>query len=144
MTAAAISSSGAFFLGSARPEESRRARSFEFAAACVCRASQELSRSSINSTGRPSAFPWRAVQVQGKPDHDAANSLFADEFTQAPEVAAAVRPCPGRVRAGGDAVLVRKSEAKPLLSVINREGHTRNQWNCRQGRCAEGICHAPL
>ena len=89
-------------------------------------------------------FARRAVQVQRKPNDNAANSLLPDQFAQAGEIAAAVDPRPGGVGPGSHAKFVRKRQAHPLFSVIDRENHTRSARIGRQGQSAEGNRHGPI
>ena len=150
-----MSSRGVFFFVSVRAEESRRAPLLKLIPASKCCASHELSRSSIISTGRPSAFSTRAakllrffrhfarsaVQVQRQPNDDPLHSLLPRQFAQAGEIAPAVDPRPGSVRPGSHAKFIRKRQPHPLFAVIDRENHTFSMRFGRQGQSTEGNRH---
>jgi hypothetical protein len=68
-------------------------------------------------------FP--AVQVQGQSDHNAAHGMLSNQIAQTREIAAPIDSRPDRKWAGRQALLVRESEPKALLSVIDGEDYTR-------------------
>ena len=153
-----MSSSGVFFFVSERPEESRRvARIGSHARQRLVRfpGTQPLihhfhgkAKGFLDARRKTLRFfrhlARRAIQMQRKPNHNAANFLLADQFAQAGEIAAAVDPGPCRVGPGSHAKFIRKRQPQPLFSVIDRKNHTRSVRTCRQGLSTEGIRHANI
>src|ERR1700735_4942032 len=104
----------------------------------VCAASQEVSRSSTSSTSMPRSFPKQsrekprsarheaglAGHVQRMAHEDTRNAMLSANFTQAPQVVAAVRAEECNKRLGSKAKLVRKGETDPLAAIIKSKDPT--------------------
>ena len=67
----------------------------------------------------------RAIQVQRQSDDDAAYRMLPHQFAKTREIPASIDARPNRKWAGGQAVLVRKSESQALLSIIDGQNYTR-------------------
>ena len=89
-------------------------------------------------------FARRAVQMQRQPNHDSANTLLADQFTQARKITAAVRTGPCGKRARSDAALIGQRQAQPFSSVVDGQNHTRDAWITGWIQSAEGNCHTDI
>ena len=111
----------------------------------VCLASQELSRSSISSTGMPSAFLTRSEKLfassdislgepsrcSGRPTTMRRTFSSRTKSRRRPRSPPPVGPGPGGEGAGSDAGLVGKRQAQPFFAVIDRQNHTRRARSFR-------------